>query len=241
MLKCSNGGKMEGKSSKKPLRQALDTEKDLLNTYKKQEEQKVKKMEEESRTMEESQTELNIDNQNEKSQAEDSNNSIIEELSNIALDKISEIEELKAERDYLKDQLVRKVAEIENQRKRHLKEKQELIDYANGQLLGKMIELLDYFEQAVDASGKTTDIEALRTGLEMLYQKAVKLFEEQGVKKMEDPTGKPFDVNLQDAIMAMNSDKEEGTVLQVAQPGYMYKDKVLRHAKVITSNGQANG
>lgn len=231
---------MEGKSSKKPLRQALDTEKDLLNTYKKQEEQKVKKMEEETRTMEESQNELNIDNRNEKHQSEDSNNNIIEELSNIALDKISEIEELKAERDYLKDQLVRKVAEIENQRKRHLKEKQELADYANGQLLERMIELLDYFEQAVDAANKTTDIEALRTGLEMLYQKAVKLFEEQGVKKMEDPTGKPFDVNLQDAIMAMNSDKEEGTVLQVAQPGYMYKDKVLRHAKVITSSGQSN-
>lgn len=239
-MKSSNGGKMEGKSSKKPLRQALDTEKDLLNTYKKQEEQKVKKMEEETKIVEENLIVQNIDSQNEKNQSDDSNKNIIEELSNIALDKISEIEELKAERDYLKDQLVRKVAEIDNQRKRHLKEKQELIDFANEQLLGKMIELLDYFEQAVDASNKTTDIEALRTGLEMLYQKAVKLFEEQGVKKMEDASGKPFDVNYHDAILAMNSDKEEGTVLQVAQPGYMYKDKVLRHAKVITSSGQSN-
>jgi|YNPMSStandDraft_1061717.scaffolds.fasta_scaffold00310_2 molecular chaperone GrpE len=230
---------MDEKSDyKKPLRHTFDKEKDILNTYKKNEGQKVKNIDEETKKSEEMHN-LQADEQiTVENNIQEANKEIIEELSNIALDKITEIEELKKERDFLKDQLVRKVAEIENQRKRHLKEKQELIEYANEQLLSKMIELLDYFEQAVDASNKTTDIESLRTGLEMLYQKAVKLFEEHGVKKMDDPTGKPFDVNLHDAIMAMNSDLEEGTVLQVAQPGYYLKDKVLRHAKVITSNGQ---
>lgn len=236
---------MEEKSGhQKPLRPTMDKERDILNTYKKNEEKKVKSMEEEKKTVEETVKEVVLEtekeNLEEKVAIENNESSLVEELSNIALDKISEVEELKKERDYLKDQLMRKVAEIENQRKRHLKEKQEMLEYANEQLLGKMIELLDYFEQAVDAAKKTTDIESLRTGLEMLYQKAYKLFEEQGVQKMEDPTGKPFDVNLHDAILAMNSDKEEGTILQVAQPGYFYKDKVLRHAKVITSNGQTN-
>ena len=155
-------------------------------------------------------------------------------------DKNSEMEELKKERDELKEQLVRKAAEFENQRKRHLKEKQELIDYANERLLYRLLEILDDMSAAVEAGNKSSDFEALLKGISMIQQKSMKIFGEFGVKPMEDPVGKEFDVNLHEAMMAMNSDKPEGTVLQAFQPGYMMHDKVLRHAKVITSNGIPN-
>ncbi len=141
------------------------------------------------------------------------------------------------ERDELKDKLIRNTAEMENIRRRTAREKQDAIIYGNEKLLDKLLPVIDDLENAVEAGKKSGEGDALLQGVEMILKKALKTFEESGVTKMKDPTGEEFDVNFHEALMQMPSDQPEGHVAQVVQPGYMIHDKVLRHAKVVTSSG----
>lgn len=232
---------MEDKSGyQKPLRRAFDKGKDLLNTYKKQEEKVIPIVDSDADGIEEetNENEKNLGEVREDKTEEDGGN-FFADVMNMFNDSSAELEQIKKERDELKEQLIRKTAELENQRKRHLKEKQEMLDYANERLLFRMLELLDDITAAVDAGNQSTDYDALLKGMEMIRQKASKLYEEGGVKKMEDPIGKEFDVHFHEAMMMMPSEMPEGTVVQVLQPGYMIHEKVLRHARVITSSGSA--
>ena len=140
----------------------------------------------------------------------------------------------------LKDQLLRKTAELDNVIKRTAKEKMELIDYANEKLILKMLNVVDDIANAVEAGNKTKDYDSLMKGIELIYNKVNKLLEEEGVKQIESPVGKPFDVNLHEAMMSIPSEMEEGSVVQEMFPGYSLRGKVIRHSKVITSSGEPN-
>ncbi len=146
---------------------------------------------------------------------------------------------LEKERNLLKDNLLRTTAELENMRRRVLKEKNELIQYANHSLLQKLLPLMDDFENAIKSGKSSDDYQSLMQGIELIYNKAVKIFEESGVKKLEIKEGDPFNVDYHEAILKMPSESiEEDGIINVAENGYMYHDKVLRHAKVITSAGK---
>ena len=149
-------------------------------------------------------------------------------------------ESLKKENEQLKDKLVRKTAELDNVIKRCEKEKMEMLDYANEKLLVKLLDIVDDLAKAVEAGKKSHDPDTILTGVEMIYEKTMKLLEAEGVKPLETAVGKPFDVNLHDAMVSMPSEHPEGTIVDEIQKGYSYKDKVLRHSKVITSMGDAD-
>ncbi len=152
----------------------------------------------------------------------------------------AKLEAAEKEKEELREQVRRSYADLENFRRRSLKEKQELIDYANERLLFKLLALLDDMGNAIDAGRKSEDYEALLTGIEMIYQKSLKLFEESGVKPMENSVGRLFDFNLHEAIMMMPSaDVPAEHIAAEVQKGYMIHEKVLRHAKVVTSSGPA--
>ena len=149
------------------------------------------------------------------------------------------IESYKKEIDNLKEGLARRTAEMENMRKRTEKEKADLVSYANAKLLTNLLEIPDTISQALEASNKSEDFDSLKKGIEMIHSKTIKLFEEAGVKVMDDPSGNEFDVEFHEALMIQPSeDIPEGNIVQVVQNGYILKDKVLRHAKVITSSGK---
>ncbi|MFC2131213.1 nucleotide exchange factor GrpE [Bacteroidota bacterium] len=149
------------------------------------------------------------------------------------------IASLEKEKDELKEQILRKTAELDNMSRRSLKEKNEMIDYANAGLFNRLLPIMDDFEKAIEAGENGNDFNSLFQGIEMIYNKAVKTFEETGVKKMEVSSGDDFNVDFHEALLQMPSrDVEEGAIVQVAQDGYMFHDKVLRHAKVITSSGK---
>jgi len=149
------------------------------------------------------------------------------------------IASLEKERDELKEQILRKTAELDNMSRRSLKEKNELIDYANSGLFNRLLPIMDDFEKAIDAGKNGNDFNSLFQGIEMIYNKAVKTFDETGVKKIDVNPGDVFNVDFHEALLQMPSpDVEEGAIVQVAQVGYMFHDKVLRHAKVITSSGK---
>jgi molecular chaperone GrpE len=205
-----------------PLRSASDKMKGLYNTYLRNEDQKGTRMPNTNENQESTENQEQNTSQNENQPQAQSD----------------ELTMLKAERDELRDQVLRKTAEVENIRRRALKEKQELIDYANERLLGNLVHVLDDLHTALEAAKKSRDYDALLKGIEMVYNKAQKSFEEAGVKPIVNHVGKPFDVNYHEALMLMPSEEPEGHVVQEVQRGYMLRDKVLRHSKVITSSGQ---
>jgi molecular chaperone GrpE len=71
----------------------------------------------------------------------------------------------------------------------------------------------------------------------MIYQKAVKLFADEGVKAMDTQIGDDFDVDFHEALMRQDSELEENKIVNILQTGYTYRDRILRYAKVITSTG----
>lgn len=225
----------------KPLRTPSDASRDLYETYKINDTGVAKnKMEREINIDDGKNSEIIIEeNKTENTSKEEAsvmteetpkNNDLLEEL------QIS-LEEARQERDEAIDQAKRLAAELDNFRRRSIREKQELIDYANERLLFKMLTLIDDFDAALKAANNSRDFDALMKGIELISQNAAKLMFESNVTEMDDPVGKQFDVNLHEAMMMMPSELPEGTVTQVVQKGYMIKDKVLRHAKVITSSG----
>ncbi|CAN5462633.1 hypothetical protein BH10BAC6_BH10BAC6_05980 [soil metagenome] len=151
---------------------------------------------------------------------------------------LSELDTLRKEVDEWKDVAHRKAAELENVRRRSMMREQELMQYASEHLLTKMIPVLDDLAAAVEASAGSTDVASIKQGIDMIYAKATKIFEDAGVRTIESGVGQPFDVERHEALMHMPSDTHpEGHVIQEVQRGYMLHDKVIRHAKVITSAG----
>jgi molecular chaperone GrpE len=214
-------------SPNKPLRTASNKIKDIYNTYIKQDE---------GRTIPITTNEDNVKEDKEQMEvnAIELDNSFTEEE---VADFLSKIEELSKEKEELKEQMLRNAAELENFRRRTMREKQEIVEYANERLLYKLLEIPDTLSAAIDSAKKSKDFDSFLTGIELTLQKTMKLFEESGVKPIEDIVGKEFSVDLMDALMVMPSDITEGHVAQIISPGYMINEKVLRHVKVVTSSG----
>ncbi|MCL5990518.1 MAG: nucleotide exchange factor GrpE [Bacteroidetes bacterium] len=224
----------DGSNPKKPLRSSMNKMKDIYDTYLKNQDQK-QNLSNYEETQSVQQTELE---------------KIIEDIkvpeielpeiqeSSEAFPEIDKIKELEKERDELRDQVLRVAAELENYRRRVLREKREMIDYANERLLLNLLPLLDDLGKAIEAGKNAVDCDSILTGLDLIYQKALKLFENENVKLMENTVGKPFDVNEHEAVMRMTSELPEDYIISEVQAGYTIKDKVLRHAKVVTSAGE---
>lgn len=146
--------------------------------------------------------------------------------------KKSELEKQTAE---LKDSLLRKLAEFENYKRRSENDQLNLLKYAAEPFIKNVLTVYDDLERSLNHVNDDNSFESLKKGLELVYDKFTKILESQGVKKI-DAKGKPFDVDLHEALMQQPADGvEPHTVLDVIEHGYMYKDKVIRHAKVIVS------
>lgn len=146
-------------------------------------------------------------------------------------------EALQLELEEWKDLAQRRTADVENIRRRSRQREDELVRYSSEHVITKMLPVLDDLHAAVLSSRTTTDADAIRTGIEMIYQKALKIFTDAGVMPIETDAGEPFDVDKHEALMHMASEHPEGAIVQTVQRGYQLHDKVLRHAKVITSAG----
>ncbi len=150
-------------------------------------------------------------------------------------DKDKRIAELEAEVNELKEQLLRKAAEFENYKRRTENDQLNILTYAAESFIVKLLPIVDDFERSLAHIEEAQDIEAIKRGIKLIYDKLMKVLEEQGVKKI-DAVGKPFDVEYHEALMQQKDDSvEPHTVLDEIEKGYMYKDKVIRHAKVIVS------
>ena len=121
-------------------------------------------------------------------------------------------------------------AEFDNYRKFSEKEKREFEKFANEGLVKDLLSYLDEFEEAINSlqEGK------LKGGFIILQSNLLKTLQKHGLEKIE-AAGKKLDPYLHEVILAQESDKEEGIILQELQKGYRLNGKVLRHSKVVVS------
>ncbi len=140
-------------------------------------------------------------------------------------------EKLKVEKE--KKEYLFLMAEFDNFRKRTLKEKSDIIRNANEQSMKGLLPIVDDFERGLDATKDVDDPNAIREGMEIIYNKLVKYLEQNGVKAMES-NGADFDPDMHEAIAMVPVEDQnlKGKVIDTPTKGYTINDKVLRHAKV---------
>jgi molecular chaperone GrpE len=142
---------------------------------------------------------------------------------------------LENEVEELKDKILRKSAEFENYKRRTENDQLNLLTYAAESFITKLLPVIDDFERSIKHIESANDINSLQEGMTLIYDKFIKLLDDQGVKKIESK-GKQFDVNYHEAVLQQKVDKAPPhTVLEELECGYLYRDKVIRHAKVIVN------
>lgn len=167
------------------------------------------------------------DSQTEEKQSDDNNNGADKEE---VLDPLAKAETEIAE---LKDKYLRSVAEFDNYRKRTMKEKAELILNGSEKTITAILPIVDDMERAMANVEKADDMEAVKEGMELIYQKFQKTLESLGLKKIET-ADVDFDTDFHEAIAMVPGmgDDKKGKILDCVQTGYKLNDKVIRHAKV---------
>jgi len=150
-----------------------------------------------------------------------------------------QLEEFQKQVDQYKDLLLRKAAEFDNYKRRIENETSNIFKYATESFIDDLLPVVDDFERSLKHSKENTDYEALVKGIDLIYQKLIKILESRGVKTFET-VGKEFNVDFHDALMQMpRKDVPPHTVIEEVEKGYMLNDKVIRHAKVIVSSEPA--
>lgn len=187
---------------------------------------KEKKVKEEELNVEETQNHAEEQPQNE--QAEDTTPLTHEE----ELEK--ELEKAQEEMEEQKDKYLRLSAEFDNYRKRTLKEKAELILNGGEKSLSSILPVVDDFERAIKTMETATDVNAVKEGVELIYNKFMAVLVQNGVKVIETKD-QPLDTDYHEAIAVIPapSEAQKGKILDCVQTGYTLNDKVLRHAKVV--------
>ena len=134
----------------------------------------------------------------------------------------------------LKDQLLRKIAEFENYRKRTIKEKTELILNGGEKTIVSILPIIDDFERALKNMKNADDVNAVFEGVELIYKKFMDTLGKQGVSVIETADA-DFDVDIHEAVAQLPSPTPElkGKVMDCTQTGYKLNDKVIRHAQVV--------
>ena len=133
-----------------------------------------------------------------------------------------------------KDKYLRLSAEFDNYRKRTMKEKAELILNGGEKSLSSILPVVDDFERAIKTMETATDVQAVKEGVELIYNKFMATLAQNGVKVIETKD-QPLNTDYHEAIAVSPapSEAQKGKILDCVQTGYTLNDKVLRHAKVV--------
>jgi molecular chaperone GrpE len=134
----------------------------------------------------------------------------------------------------LKDKYLRLYADFENFRRRTSKEKLEMLSTASADVITSILPIVDDFDRAKVSFDSSTDIAALKEGVDLISTKLFKTLEAKGLKAME-AKGQTFDADIHESIAQFPSESEElkGKVIDEIEKGYFLNDKVIRYAKVI--------
>lgn len=146
----------------------------------------------------------------------------------------SELQKIQQELAEQKDKFLRLSAEFDNYRKRTMKEKAELILNGGEKSITSILPVVDDLERALKNMETATDVEAVKEGVQLIYNKFMNVLGQNGVKVIETQE-QPLNTDYHEAIAVIPAPEEEkkGKILDCVQTGYTLNDKVIRHAKVV--------
>ena len=146
----------------------------------------------------------------------------------------SELQKVQQELAEQKDKFLRLSAEFDNYRKRTMKEKAELILNGGEKSITSILPVVDDLERALKNMETATDVEAVKEGVQLIYNKFMNVLGQNGVKVIETQE-QPLNTDYHEAIAVIPAPEEEkkGKILDCVQTGYTLNDKVIRHAKVV--------
>lgn len=160
-----------------------------------------------------------------------------EALPDASAEVIDPIAKLEAEITEARDKYLRLYSDFENYKKRVSRDRIEQSKMAGSDVFQTIIPIIDDMDRAVKAFENSTDIKAIKEGIQLIYSKLKSSTESKGLKPM-NAIGKPFDADLHDAITNVPAPSEDlkGKVIDEIEKGYFLNDKVIRHAKVVVGN-----
>ena len=151
-------------------------------------------------------------------------------------DSDSESEEVvpKEQYDKLNEKFVRLAAEFDNYRKRTARERVDLMQTAAKDTISELLPILDDFDRAKKLADDESSDENFSEGVQLVYQKLHSTLQKRGLKVMESD-GEEFDAELHEALTEIPAPSEDlkGKVVETVEKGYILKDKIIRHAKVV--------
>jgi molecular chaperone GrpE len=152
--------------------------------------------------------------------------------------ELAEIKAKAAKADENWEKFVRATADLDNYKKRALRERQDAVKYANEALIERLLPVVDNFEAALAAANAPqggANVDSLRTGINMIYSQLKNFLADAGVEEI-DALNKAFDPNLHEAVSQQPSEEApEGQVLQQMRKGYRFRDRLLRPAMVVVA------
>ncbi len=149
-------------------------------------------------------------------------------------DLATQLDEANEKCSELNDKNLRLMAEFDNFRKRTLKEKADLIKSGGENVLKEMLPLVDDFERAIKSMETSEDVEGVKEGLNLIYNKFIKFLNDHSVKSI-DVIGEKFDDEIHEAVSLFPAQDEEqkGKIIDCMEKGYTLNEKVIRFPKVI--------
>ncbi|HSQ98188.1 MAG TPA: nucleotide exchange factor GrpE [Rickettsiales bacterium] len=153
---------------------------------------------------------------------------------------VDEKVKLKEENEKLKDSLMRTLAELDNTRRRSAEENEKTAKYAIGKFAEDLIPVMETFYLAFKNVGENVDEKNFKIffdGVKLTQSELKKVFEKNGLVRLF-PIDEKFNPDFHNAISQVESDKEEGTIIDVMQAGYTIKGRLLRPALVSISKGK---
>jgi len=161
-----------------------------------------------------------------------------EKINNAEVETVAE-NNVEKQIEELNDKLLRSLAENQNLRKIHEKEKEDLIKYSSSSFAREILNLADNLERAFglfkdNPKFKSEEFKDIVLGIELIEKELINSFDKNGIKSFES-IGKKFDPNFHQALNEVESEEETGTVINEIQKGYMLNDRLLRPALVSIS------
>ncbi|MCK0168455.1 nucleotide exchange factor GrpE [Jannaschia sp. S6380] len=151
------------------------------------------------------------------------------------------VDAIMAERDEMRDRLMRALAEAENVRKRAARDRMEAEQYGGSKLTRDMLPVYDNLRRALDAAGEGTDQDGVIEGIKLTLKELLNVFNKHGVTLVSPEVGDRFDPQIHQAMFeAPVPDTRAGDIIQVAMEGFMLHDRLLRPAQVGVSSTPAN-
>ena len=164
-----------------------------------------------------------------KKDSKNSLKSLKEKIKSLESDFLKETEEVKR----VSEKNIRLLAEFDNYKRRTQKERSDLLKYEGESLAKSLLPILDDLNRTLEIDEKT-ESNAIMKGINLIVTKLDKILVDLGIEAF-DSIGEEFDPDRHEALMSEKSKEKENVIIKEFEKGYVYNDKILRHAKVVVS------